>query len=101
MLLAILYRDDKIVAAAPACDQYASGTQFWLNTLSLNPLSGVILSEENFHDLGFQTAYASVEDRELRYELLKVGIDQSIDVDDLEKRLNSTLDSDYHQNRAA
>ena len=50
MLMAVLFRDDLVIAAAPACDQYAYGNQYWaefhplgLSNFDFDPASGLEL----------------------------------------------------------
>ena len=70
MLMALLYTEgDRIIAAAPACDQLPHGEKYWLEYHEAD------LSSEDI----FETAFTFVADPNLQARLLRVGIDDSID----------------------
>lgn len=70
MLMALLYsQGERIVAAAPACDQLPHGEKYWLEYHEAS------LSSEDI----FETAFTFVGDPNLQARLLRVGIDDSID----------------------
>lgn len=70
MLMALLYTEaDRIVAAAPACDQFSHGKDFWLEYHQAE------LSAEDI----FETAFVFVADPNLQSRLLRIGIDDSVD----------------------
>lgn len=92
MLMALLYSDDdRIVAAAPACDQVPYGDAFWLE------FHEAMLSHSDF----FETAYVTIANPELRTELLMLGIDQSLDGAELARKVEGCASPKYVPGRAA
>jgi hypothetical protein len=92
MLMALLYADeDRIAAAAPACDQIPLGDAYWREVysgrLELGPL--------------FETAYVTVNNADLRRRLLLLGINAEIDGRELARELEAKLMPDYLPGRAA
>ena len=69
MLFALLYdHHDQILAAAPACDHFALGDQFWLDCHSIK------INEDEI----FATAYREVRNPSLQQRLLELGVNESI-----------------------
>ena len=68
MILAILFCEDEVVAAAPACDQAPHGDRYW--------------SEIHAGDFEigrmFETAYIEIQDHQLRERLLAASIKDEI-----------------------
>ena len=69
MLFALLYdHSDRVIAAAPACDQISMGDRYWLEchpaTISATDV--------------FATAYREIRDRDLQKRLLDLGIDDQV-----------------------
>ena len=92
MLMALLYTtEDRIVAAAPACDQVPVGDHFWLE-----------YHEAEFDPKTFfETAYVTIANPELRDRLLMLGIDDSLDGAELAKEVVLSAAPDYAPDRAA
>lgn len=91
MLLALLYcDDDRIAAAAPACDQAPFGDRYWNEIFEGDIKTGTM----------FETAYITVANSELRERILMVGIDDSVDGRLLAEELVNAMIPDY-MNRAA
>ena len=92
MLMALLYgNDDQILAAAPACDQAPYGAEYWIDC-----------HEANFNAADiFETAYVSIERKDLIESLLMLGIDQSIDAATLTLDVESTTTSRLQPRKAA
>ena len=96
MLMAILYRDDQILAATRACDQHAMGADYWLKA---HP---VTLNQADYElnlDAVYETAYISVANLRLRERLLHASIDQSIDLQTLTNELESSVRPSYMPQR--
>lgn len=92
MLMAILYCEpDRIAAAAFACDQMAMGDDYWNEVFPGEIEAGSI----------FETAYVTVNNRELCYKLLNLGIDELRDGTELAAELNKVAKPDYVTGRAA
>ena len=92
MLMALLYcDDDRIAAAAPACDQMPYGDRYW----------DEIHGGEILHGAMFETAYVTVADAEMRQRLLNVGFDDSSNGTALAKELIDSLVPNYLPGRAA
>lgn len=98
MLMAILYRDEQIVASAYACDQHAYGNEFWTE---IHPIELPAAAFEFDLDGVYETAYVSVANLQLKERLLKASIDQSIDLAALTQDLESSLKPAYMPKRAA
>ena len=98
MLIAILYRDDQILAAAWACDQHSFGNDFWSE---VHPIGLPAAAFEFDIDGVHETAYVSVANLQLRERLLKASIDDSIDLALLTKDLEASLKPAYMPKRAA
>ncbi len=98
MLMAILYREDQIVASAYACDQHAYGNDYWceIHPIELSPTA----FEFDIDGL-YETAYVSVANLQLRDRLRKASIDESIDLEELTADLESSLTPTYMPKRAA
>ena len=91
MLLALLYcDDDRIAAAAMACDQVPLGDRYW---------NEIFPGEIQRGDM-FETAYVTVANADLRERLLKIGIDVQYDGRELAQELIESLIPNY-LNRAA
>ena len=91
MLMALLYcDDDRIAAAAPACDQIPLGDRYWEEVFQGNIEEGSM----------FETAYVTVANAEIRDRLLAIGIEDDIDGRQLAQELVSSLIPDY-MHRAA
>ena len=70
MLMALLYvEDDRIAAAAAACDQSPYGDQFWLN----------FHAGEIVHGTMYETAYVEIDDPILESRLRSIGFDDAVD----------------------
>ena len=92
MLMALLYTtEDRIVAAAPACDQLPLGDDYWLDYHEAD------LDPKTF----FETAYATIANRELRDRLLMLGIDESIDGTELARDVVLSASPAYAPDKAA
>lgn len=98
MLIAILYRDEQILAAAYACDQHAYGNDYWteIHPVGLSP-AAFEFDIDGVHE----TSYVSVANLQLREQLLKASIDDSIDLVDLTEDLEASLKPSYLPRRAA
>ena len=86
MLMALLYcDDDRIAAAAPACDQIPYGDKYWTEIYF-----GKI-------ELGsmFETAYVTVANPEMREQLLMLGIENDVDGRKLAEELSASMIPDY------
>ena len=91
MLMAILYCDDnRIGAAAPACDQVPFGDQYWNEYFQGEIETGPL----------FETAYITVNNADLRERLMSIGIDHEADGTRLAQELVESLIPTY-LNRAA
>lgn len=98
MLLAVLYRDDLVIAAAPACDQYPYGNHYWTE---VHPLG---LSEFDFDSAAgkeLQTSYISIAQPKLRSRLLAASIDDSIDLIELTQDMEASVRPSYLGRTAA
>ena len=92
MLMALLYTDDdRIAAAAPACDQIPYGDQYW---------SEFHESEIESHGI-LETAYVTVANPELRERLLLLGIDESVSGAELAREVDSSAAPEYLPGKAA
>ena len=86
MLMAILYcDDDRIAAAAPACDQMPFGETYWHEMFAGEIKQGAV----------FETAYMTVSKSELQNRLLRLGFDAAIDGRKLARELELTATPDY------
>ncbi|QEG23112.1 hypothetical protein [Mariniblastus fucicola] len=98
MLMAILYRDDMVLAAAYACDQHAYGNEYWSDVHSVAlPPGAFEFDIDGVHE----TAYVSVANLQLKERLLKASIDDSIDLVELTQDLEDSLKPAYLPKRAA
>jgi len=98
MLMAILYRDEQILAAAYACDQHSRGNAYWTEIHSVKlPQGAFDFDIDGIHE----TAYGSVANLQLRERLLNASIDDSIDLKELTQDLESSLRPAYLPKRAA
>lgn len=98
MLMAILYREDQIVAAAYACDQHPYGNQYWTDIHTVQIPYGVF----EFNDEGvYQTCYVSIANLQLRERLLRASKDDSVDLADLTRDLEKSLRPAYLPERHA
>lgn len=92
MLMALLYcDDDRISAAAPACDQMPYGDRYW------DEIHGGEIARGPM----FETAYVTVADADVRQRLLNIGFDDACDGRVLAKELIDSLVPDYMPGRAA
>ena len=92
MLMALLYCDeDRIAAAAPACDQMPFGEDYWTQIFAGFIQPGSI----------FETAYITVNNADIRRRLLLLGFDDDIDGRELAGELESSLTPEYLPDRAA
>ena len=86
MLMALLYcDDDRIAAAAPACDQVPYGDKYWTD----------IFPGEITRGSMFETAYITVANPEMRERLLSIGIETDVDGRLLAEELVKSLIPDY------
>lgn len=98
MLMAILYRDEQILAAARGCDQHSYGNEYWTEIHPVELPQGAFEFDINgVHE----TAYVSVANLQLRERLLKASVDDSIDLAELTMDLESSLRPSYLPKRAA
>ena len=98
MLMAILYRDEQVLAAAYACDQHSYGDEFWTEIHPVELPEGAF----DFDIAGIhETAYVSVANLQLRERLRKASIDETIDLAQLTLDLEESLTPTYLPNRAA
>lgn len=98
MLMAILYRDEQVLAAALACDQHALGSEYWNDIHHVNIPDGAF---EFDIDGVYETAFVSVVNSQLRQRLLKASVDDSIDLEKLTQELESSSRPAYLPKRAA
>lgn len=92
MLIALLYcEDDKIAAAAPACDQMEHGDDYWTEIFGGYLNSGSI----------FETAYVYINNTDLRRRLLMIGFDDEVCGRELAIELEATLTPNYVPGQAA
>ena len=98
MLIAILYRDEQILAAAYACYQHAYGNGYWTE---IHPIAISPAAFEFDIDGVHETAYVSVANLQLRERLLNASIDDSIDLAELTEDLEASLKPAYMPKRAA
>ena len=96
--MAILYRDEQVLAAAYACDQHSFGNAYWSDVHHVEIPQG---SFEFDIDGVHETAYVSVANLQLREKLLNASIDGSIDLAKLTEELESSLRPTYLPKRAA
>ena len=92
MLFALLYdSQDKIVAAAMACDQQPVGDRYWdeYHLVKLAPKAS------------YQTAYVTVTDPFLQSQLLKLGIDETVDEQSITNAVESLSRQTPFADRAA
>ena len=101
MLLAILFQNETIVAAAAACDQSPYGNQFWLETHSVGLMADNVFTEADFRNQGFETSYLEIKDKQICESLLQVGLDDTIDVNQLQSQLQQPAVTELRPNRAA
>ena len=74
MLFALLYnRNDQLIAAAPACEQLPFGNSFWIRVHQAQIRRREI----------FETAYQTIIDPYLQARLRWLGIDDTIDGEQL------------------
>jgi len=98
MLIAILYRDEKILAGAYACDQHSWGNDYWTE---IHPIGLPAGAFEFDIDGVHETAYVSIANLLLRERLLKASINDSIDLVKLTEDLEASLKPSYLPKRAA
>lgn len=92
MLMALLYTENgSVAAAAPACDQAPYGDMYWAEIfagdLPKSPL--------------FETAYITVNNAELRRQLLLLGFDDDVCGFELAEAIESNSRPSYLPERAA
>ena len=98
MLMAILYRDEQVLAAAYACDQHSFGNAYWSDVHQVEiPQGAFDFDIDGVHE----TAYVSVANLQLRERLLNASVDDSIDLAELAQELESSLRPTYLPKRAA
>lgn len=86
MLMAVLYCDpDRIAAAAFACDQAPHGDAYWTEVFSGKIEQGSI----------YETAYVYVQDHELSFKLMNLGIDSAYDGREIAKEIDTIAVPDY------
>jgi hypothetical protein len=86
MLMALLYCDeDRIAAAAPACDQIPLGNRYWTE---------IYLGQIELGSM-FETAYVTVANPKMRKKLLALGIENEIDGRQLAEELIASMIPDY------
>ena len=86
MLMALLYcDDDRIAAAAPACDQVPLGDRYWTEVFEGEIESGSM----------FETAYVTVANAQMREKLLSIGVDVDADGRKLAEELIASFTPDY------
>ena len=86
MLMALLYcDDDRIAAAAPACDQMPYGDGYWTDIFAGHYEQGTM----------FETAYITVNNADIRRRLLLLGFEDDIDGRELASELTGTLTPEY------
>lgn len=86
MLMALLYCDeDRIAAAAPACDQMPYGDDYWTEIFAGVLQRGSI----------FETAYITVNNADIRRRLLLLGFEDGIDGRELATELEAKLTPGY------
>ena len=92
MLMALLYCDqDRIAAAAAACDQMPYGETYWTEYFAGDIEEGP----------EFETAYMFVNDLSLQKRLLMLGIDEKICGRELAEEIAGRLTPEYLHGRAA
>jgi hypothetical protein len=92
MLMALLYREEnEIAAAAPACDQIPYGDAYWTE------IFGGEIGDGPF----FETAYITINDPQLRRQLLLLGIDDQVCGRELAQQIEAKLTPSYLGERAA
>ncbi len=92
MLMALLYCDEnRIAAAAPACEQMPHGDDYWTEIFAGAITAGKIM----------ETAYITVNHADLRRRLLLLGFDEQIDGFELARELTSSLTPAYMPDQAA
>ena len=83
MLMALLYSDSgEIVAAAPACDQYPLGSQYWHDVFE-----GELAGETSQYELGYINVYSL----ELQSSLMQIGIDANVDAQQLTQAVEQQI----------
>ena len=86
MLMALLYCDeDRIAAAAPACDQIPFGDRYWTEIYMGKIESGPM----------FETAYVTVANSEMRKKLFAIGVENDVDGRQLAEELIASMIPDY------
>jgi len=98
MLMAILYRDEQVLAAAYACDQHSYGNAYWTEVHPVQLPQGAF---EFDIDGIYETAYVSVANLQLKERLRSASIDDSIDLAQLTSELESSTRPTYLPKRAA
>lgn len=92
MLLAVLYCEpDQIAAAAFACDQMPYGDEYWTDVFPGTIEKGSIN----------ETAYITVNNHELGFRLMNVGIDEQYDGRELAAELEALIVPQYSAEKAA
>jgi hypothetical protein len=98
MLMAILYRNDQVLASAYACDQHSWGDIYWTEIHCVELPQGAL---ELDIDGTYETAYVSVANPELRDRLLNASRDEGVDLAELTRDLEDSVAPAYHPKRAA
>ncbi len=98
MLLAILYRNDQVLAAAYACDQHAFGNLYWTDIHCVEIPTGAF--DLDIDGL-YETAYVSVANLQLKERLLNASRDEGVDLEQLTRDLEGSVKPSYLPKRAA
>ena len=98
MLMAILYRDQQVLAAAYACDQHPYGNVYWTDIHCVELPTGAFEFDVNGI---YETCYVSVANLQLRDRLLGASRDDSIDLIELTQDLEDSLLPAYLPKRHA
>jgi len=98
MLMAILYRNDQVLAASYACDQHAFGNVYWTDIHCVEIPQGAF---ELDIDGIYETAYVSVANLQLKERLLNASRDEGVDLAQLTLDLEASVRPAYLPNRAA
>jgi hypothetical protein len=98
MLMAILYRNDQVLASAYACDQHSWGNIYWTEIHCVEFPQGAL---ELDIDGIYETAYVSVADPDLRERLLNASRDEGVDLEELTQDLEASVAPKFLPKRAA
>lgn len=98
MLMAILYHDQQVLAAAYACDQHPYGNVYWTDIHYVELPQGAFEFDVNGV---YETCYVSIANLQLRDRLLSASRDESIDLNELTRDLEASLMPAYMPKRHA